>query len=70
MYSNFQVKGDYRLRITASVCCDAEGVKDSVVGTVKDAWGSLTGDSTTQAEGKAQSTKGGTFSLASDPYWI
>lgn len=35
-----------------------EGMKDSVVGTVKDTFGALTGNNTKQAEGKAQNLAG------------
>jgi len=35
-----------------------EGIKDTVVGTVKDTIGALTGNNTKQAEGKAQNLAG------------
>lgn len=37
---------------------DKSGLKDKVVGTLKEAEGKLTGDKLREAEGKAQKTKG------------
>lgn len=37
---------------------DKSGLKDKVVGTLKEAEGKITGDKLREAEGKAQKTKG------------
>lgn len=39
----------------------AEGLKESVMGTLKNTLGALTGDESKQAEGKAEQLMGGVF---------